>query len=161
MPQFDFATFLPQIFWLLICFGVLYFCVSKIILPRISSIVHAREGKINRNLNSAEKLQVKIQKLKIKSEKLRKRSTIFYNQTIKNALDEASLSREKSLNKVKNDIEKMTANAEKTIQSFVEDSKEQHNLAAKNIADILTKKIFGQDAKFDKEIIVPINKFKS
>ena len=161
MPQFDFATFLPQIFWLLICFGVLYFCVSKIILPRISSLVQARDGKINRNLNSAEKLQLKIDKLKIRSEKLRKSSTKFYNQAIKSSLDEAALNKEVSLNKVKADIEKMTVHAEKAIQNFIEDSRVQHESVAKNIADILAKKIFGQNAKFDKEIVVTTNKSKS
>ena len=90
MPQFDFATFFPQIFWLLICFGVLYFFASRIILPRISSIIHARDGRINRNLNTAEKLQVKIDKLQIKSDKLRKKSTKIYNQTIQQTLAEAS-----------------------------------------------------------------------
>lgn len=160
MPQFDFATFFPQIFWLLICFGVLYFFASRIILPRISSIIHARDGRINRNLNTAEKLQVKIDKLQIKSDKLRKKSTKIYNQTIQQTLAEASANREVALAKVKTDVEKMTAHAEKTIQNFIEDSKSQYQGAAQNVADILVKKIFGQDAKFDKEIVVPINKIK-
>ena len=37
MPQLDPEFWVSQIFWLTITFGILYFTLSKLILPKISS----------------------------------------------------------------------------------------------------------------------------
>ncbi len=161
MPQFDFSTFSSQIFWLLICFGIFYFCVSKIIIPRIASILDIRDNEINKDKISVQDLQLKIDEIQIKSKKLRKRSTLSYNKTIEATLKECALNRENSLNKIKTDIENLTNDSTNKIQNFIAESKSDCHLAAKNIANILVKKIFGQNLKFDKEIDVSINKFKS
>ncbi|MBT7451768.1 MAG: F0F1 ATP synthase subunit B', partial [Rhodospirillaceae bacterium] len=43
MPQFDPSTFSSQLFWLLICFVVLYWVISKFAIPRIGDILEQRE----------------------------------------------------------------------------------------------------------------------
>lgn len=161
MPQFDFATFTPQIFWLLICFGVLYYAVSNIILPRISAILEDRENRINSDLKSAEKLQNKINQFQENSLKLREQSNSSYHKAIENTLKECTLNREKALNKAKSEIEKITIQSEETISHFIERSKNQYDEAASSIADTLVKKIFGEHLKFDKEVKVALDKFEN
>jgi F-type H+-transporting ATPase subunit b len=53
MPQFDTATFLPQLFWLAVIFGVLVFVMRRHALPRISGILEARQKRINSDLEKA------------------------------------------------------------------------------------------------------------
>ena len=55
MPQFNVANFPSQIFWLVVSFAVLYFLVSTLVLPRIGKIVESREGKIQGDLDAAQK----------------------------------------------------------------------------------------------------------
>ena len=55
MPQFDISSFPSQIFWLVVSFAVLYFLVSTMVLPRIGKIVESREGKIQGDLDAAQK----------------------------------------------------------------------------------------------------------
>lgn len=54
MPQFDIATFPSQIFWLLVSFAILYVLMSRLVLPRISSTIEARETKIQGDLAAAQ-----------------------------------------------------------------------------------------------------------
>ncbi|HKP23361.1 MAG TPA: F0F1 ATP synthase subunit B' [Dongiaceae bacterium] len=57
MPQFNPEFFAPQLVWLGITFLVLYLLMSKLILPRITSILNQREDRIDGNLQRAEALK--------------------------------------------------------------------------------------------------------
>lgn len=57
MPQFEPAFFSTQWVWLAITFGLLYFLMSKVALPRIGAIIEEREQRINDNLRKAEMLK--------------------------------------------------------------------------------------------------------
>jgi F-type H+-transporting ATPase subunit b len=46
-------TFVSQIFWLAVTFGVLYFAVSRYLLPRIRSAIDSREAKISSDIETA------------------------------------------------------------------------------------------------------------
>ena len=54
MPQLDFASFLPQFFWLLPTFLGLYLVLAKIYLPRIARIKKVRERKLSDTYVSTE-----------------------------------------------------------------------------------------------------------
>lgn len=57
MPQFDqiLATYASQIFWMLITFGVLYFGIAKMMLPKVEATIDGREKKIADDLAAAQK----------------------------------------------------------------------------------------------------------
>lgn len=57
MPQLDFTTYLPQIFWLFVTFGVLYITMAKIALPRIGEVIEERRDRIATDLDNAERLR--------------------------------------------------------------------------------------------------------
>lgn len=58
MPQFDFGTFSSQIFWLLVCFGALYFLLTKTALPKIGGVLEDRQRKIDDDLERATELEL-------------------------------------------------------------------------------------------------------
>ena len=53
MPQLNFETFPNQIFWLVLSLIVVYFIVSKVILPRIGGILEERHSVISDYLSQA------------------------------------------------------------------------------------------------------------
>ena len=53
MPQFDTTAFTPQLFWLAVTFGVLFFAMWRFALPRLSNIMEARQQRIDADLDKA------------------------------------------------------------------------------------------------------------
>ena len=56
-PPFNKETFASQLFWLAICFAALYVMVSKLILPRMSTIIAARRDRIAGDLAEAGRMK--------------------------------------------------------------------------------------------------------
>ncbi len=56
-PPFDAHNFLPQLIWLAIIFGALYWLMSRIALPRVADILEARRSRIARDLDDARLMQ--------------------------------------------------------------------------------------------------------
>ncbi|MFW6413601.1 MAG: F0F1 ATP synthase subunit B', partial [Oceanicaulis sp.] len=52
-PPFDPTYFASQLFWLAISFGLLYFLLSRFVLPRIGAAIEERRDRIADNLDAA------------------------------------------------------------------------------------------------------------
>ena len=55
MPQLNPEFWISQIFWLTLTFGIMYFVLSKLILPKISNNLETRKSQILENIEAAEK----------------------------------------------------------------------------------------------------------
>lgn len=60
-PPFQTENFAPQIFWLVVIFGLLYVLMSRIALPRVGGIIENRGAKIASDLGAAREMQSKAQ----------------------------------------------------------------------------------------------------
>ena len=56
-PPFDATTFVPQLFWLAITFALLFVLLKRVALPRVASVMAARQEHIADDLNTAEELR--------------------------------------------------------------------------------------------------------
>ena len=56
-PPFESHTFPSQILWLVICFGLFYLFLQRVIMPRIGNILNVRSGRIQQDLAEAAKLK--------------------------------------------------------------------------------------------------------
>lgn len=57
MPQLDVSTFDNQIFWLVVALVAIYFILTKVALPRLSSVIAERQGTLTNDLAAAEDLK--------------------------------------------------------------------------------------------------------
>jgi F-type H+-transporting ATPase subunit b len=57
-PPLDPGTFIPQLFWLALTFGLLYLLVKRLVLPRVGAVIDERRERIERDLAKAESLKV-------------------------------------------------------------------------------------------------------
>lgn len=56
-PPFDSSSFPSQLLWLAITFGLLYYLMAKIALPRISDILETRSDRIAQDIDEAGRLK--------------------------------------------------------------------------------------------------------
>jgi F-type H+-transporting ATPase subunit b len=57
VPQIETATFVSQIFWLIVAFATLYYLLSRRALPRLAEVLEARQDRIAADLDEAERLR--------------------------------------------------------------------------------------------------------
>lgn len=63
MPQFDPSTYTSQLFWLVLCLGVLAVFMKRVFVPRLMGNLDAREGAIRAYKDEAQKLLKQTQEL--------------------------------------------------------------------------------------------------
>ena len=56
MPQLEITTYPSQIFWLVVSFLVLYLIMSRVIIPKISSVIKSRESEIKNDIHISEQM---------------------------------------------------------------------------------------------------------
>lgn len=56
-PPLDPANFAPQLVWFALTFATLYIVLSRVALPRVSEVIEERHDRIQRDLDSAERLK--------------------------------------------------------------------------------------------------------
>ncbi len=54
----DPGTFVPQLFWLALTFGLLYLLLKRLVLPRVGAVIDERRERIERDIAKAETLKV-------------------------------------------------------------------------------------------------------
>jgi F-type H+-transporting ATPase subunit b len=62
LPQLNVPDFAPQLIWLALTFGLLYFLLSKVALPRIAEVLEERQDRIHRDVQEAERLKSETEK---------------------------------------------------------------------------------------------------
>lgn len=107
LPQFDPSSFASQIFWLFVTFCVLYVYFAKAALPRISSTLEKRQGKIAQDLKDAKTLSAQANNLKTDYE---------------NAMNEAHLQAQSMINATEQEVKTL-------YQSVIDDATEKSNQA--------------------------------
>lgn len=61
-PPFESHTFVSQLIWLAISFGLLYYLMAKIALPRIEAILHERSQRLAKDLDEAHAMKAEADK---------------------------------------------------------------------------------------------------
>ena len=91
MPQLDFSTFVPQLFWLFLSLSFLYLILSRIALPRISDVIEERKDIIAQDIDKAKALSndtdMAIEELDIKIAEAKSKSLELINSSRKKILD--------------------------------------------------------------------------
>lgn len=116
MPQLDFSTWPNQIFWLLVTLVVIYFLLTRIALPRISSVLADRKGAITNDIAAAEELKQKA----LKAEKA-------YNDALAQARADAAKIVADARADIQKDLDAAVAKADKAIGAKATESEARIN----------------------------------
>ena len=126
MPQFNFATFVPQIFWLIVSFLLMLILMKCIIVPRLSGIAEARKHYIENYIKKAEKLQEEAED-----------SLKRYNEIISTAKESADKQMQQAKAELDILIKEQTSQATQNLSAKIQENEhmleeqrqEAHNLA--------------------------------
>ena len=156
MPQLDFTTFIPQLFWLFISLSILYLMLSRIALPRISDVIEERKDTITDDLDEAKALSIEaesvVEDLRVKLEEAKAQSQKNLMTERQKNLEEISLKRNEFEEKVSRDIESSEADISKSKESALMGiSLVAEDLAEEMLNNLFVKKVEKKDLnKFSK-----------
>ena len=145
MPQLDPEFWVSQIFWLTITFGILYFTLSKLILPKISSNLESRKLQISDNIEAADK-QREESEIKLKEyDKIISKSKIeakdLFNQAREKALKDINIKKDFLDKQINDEINK----AEEEIEKLKKDAPVKINKIAIETSTELIQKLIGAE----------------
>lgn len=145
MPQFDFATFPSQIFWLLVSFGALYFLLARTALPKISAVLEARQRKMDDDLERATELELQAKEALVAYEAELDAAREQAQSALRQATDEMAADAEQQHQKL---AAKLTADveaAEKRIAAARKDALASIQQVANEAARAATARLIGVD----------------
>lgn len=144
MPQFDFSNFSPQLVWLVITFGLLYFVMARYALPRVGEILEERQNRIDVDLEKAEKLKSESEKLEENYEALTVAARAQASTFLKTERDRIQANIDEKRAQLKSKTEKKIAEAERNIA----DAKSKAMLDVESIAaqacQVIVSQLSGQ-----------------
>ena len=108
MPQLDFSTFLPQIFWLFISLSFLYIVLSRYALPRVSDVIEERKDIIAQVIDSAkeysEESEKAIEELNLKLSEAKTISQNLINKSIQDIKEDSEIKKSSLIKEINNEI---------------------------------------------------------
>ena len=134
MPQLDFSTFLPQIFWLFISLSFLYIVLSRYALPRVSDVIEERKDIIAQDIDSAKKFssetELAIEELNMKLSEAKINSQSLMNDSLQEIKESNEEKKSILLKEINDDI----VAAEAKIQEKKEESLSEISSVSEDIA---------------------------
>lgn len=143
MPQFDFATFPPQLFWLLVTFVVLFFVMWRHALPRISNVLAARQRHIESDLERATSLRQEADAVLAEYEKALSDARSRAADAIRKAGEEMAAESARRHEAFGKKLTAQTRDAEERIAKARQDALDQVTAVAGEAAAAATAKLIG------------------
>jgi F-type H+-transporting ATPase subunit b len=142
-PPFDSSTFASQIFWLILTFGFLYWFMSKVIVPRIGSILETRQDRIAQDLDRAHELKIEADAAIAAYEQELADAKSTANEIGNKARDHAKAAAETERQKVEKDLSSKLAEAEARIGAIRDTAMADVGTIAGETAEAIVKQLIG------------------
>ena len=140
MPQLDISTFIPQLFWFFISFGLLYFLLSKICLPKLVKIFDERDLQISQNLKAARLAKDEALKLKLEYELILTQAAKTKENMIAKSSKELTELMESKLSSLDQELKALANDSEKRMQLFEKEAQSEIvKISEAAILEILNK----------------------
>jgi F-type H+-transporting ATPase subunit b len=143
MPQLDFTTWVPQLFWLAIIFFVLFLLMKGVALPQVGAAIDARRNRLDEDLARAARLKSEAEAIIAAYEAALAEARAQAQATIRETterLEAAAAERQRTLAAA---LAERTAAAERDIAAAKARALEQINTVAADVAGSLAAKLTG------------------
>jgi len=115
MPQFDIATFPPQIFWLAVTFLALYLVMALVGLPRVGGIIKRRREHISDDLDKAQRMKAEAEAVIAAYERALAEARTKAQETMRETMERLNAEAAEQQKKLAESLHAETAKAERRI----------------------------------------------
>jgi F-type H+-transporting ATPase subunit b len=147
LPQLNVSDYAPQLIWLAITFGTLYFLLSRIALPRIGEVLEERADRIQRDLDEAARLKGDTEKALAGYEKALADARANAGSLARAAQASVSAEIGQERSRVEDEIARKLADAENRIAQTKTRALTSVNDIATDTASAIVGRLIGQDAR--------------
>ena len=160
LPQFDPHWWPSQIFWLAVCFVILYVVFARRILPDIGGVLETRRAHIEGNIALAEKLKREAEEAKAAHEAGLDNARTEAGRIVAELHGRIKASAEASAQEYREAFERETAAMEKRLAKVKSDAMKDMNAIAAEIASEAAYRIVGisLDPKKARTVVEALNR---
>ena len=148
-PPLDPVTFVPQLIWLALTFGLLYLLLRRVILPRVGEVIEERGDRIKRDLGQAEKLKADTEAALGNYEKALADARAQAGTIAKGMRDKLTAEVDKERAKVEAEINARVADAERRIAETKSRALASVSDIASDVAGAIVTRLIGREVSKD------------
>lgn len=149
LPQLYAPDFAPQLIWLAICFGVLFFVLSKVALPRIGEVMQERRDRIQRDLDEAGRLKTETEQALVAYEQALAEARARSGAIAKERRGALTVEIDQERARVEAQVAAKVADAEKRIAAMKSNAMTQVNEIAVDTAAAVVARLIGIEVAKD------------
>jgi F-type H+-transporting ATPase subunit b len=148
-PPFDPTTYPSQILWLIICFGLFFMFLRRVVIPRIGNILNVRSTRIAQDLTEAGKLKGEADAAAAAFEQELAEARLKANAIGQQARDAAKVEAEAKRKAIEGELEKKLAEAEARIGEVKASALKEVGAIAESTAGAIIERLIGKADKAD------------
>ncbi|MBL4696015.1 MAG: F0F1 ATP synthase subunit B [Rhizobiaceae bacterium] len=142
-PPFDPTYFASQLLWLAITFGLFYFLMARIVIPRISGILETRKDRISQDLDEAQRLKDESDHAHAAYEQELAEAKQKAHAIAQEAKDEAKAEADRDRGKVEESLAKKLSQAEAKITKIKDAALAEVGTIAADTAEVIVQELIG------------------
>jgi F-type H+-transporting ATPase subunit b len=146
MPQLDVATFVPQLVWLAITFGILYLLMARVGLPRVGGAIEARRHRVDGDLARAAQLKAEAEAVMAAYQETLAKARAEAQAAVKETTDRMAAEAAERQRQLGEALARQTAEAERQIAAAKQRALSDMHEIAIDVARSVTEKVTGSAA---------------
>ena len=146
MPQLEVSTFVPQLFWLAVTFGLLFLLMAKIGLPRVSGLIEARRHRVDDDLARAAQLKSEAEAVLAAYQETLAKARAEAQAAVRETTERMAAEAAERQRQLGESLARQTAEAERQIVAAKQRALSQMHDIATEVARSVTEKVTGSAA---------------
>ena len=148
-PPFNSHYFPSQLLWLAITFGLFYFVLQKVILPRIAGILENRRDRIALDLEAAERMKSDADEAKAAYEQELAEARERSHKIAHEARDSARTEADNERKRLDGELDEKLENAQARIAGVRDEALKDIGQIAEDTAETILREVAGMDVSRD------------
>ena len=146
MPQLDVSTFVPQLFWLAVTFGLLLLLMARVGLPRVGGLIEARRRRVDEDLARAAQLKTEAEAALAAYQEALAKARAEAQAAVKETTDRMATEAAERQRQLSESLARQTAEAEQQIATAKQRALSEMPEIATEVARSVAEKLIGSSA---------------
>ena len=146
MPQLDVSTFVPQLFWLAVTFGLLLLLMARVGLPRVGGLIEARRRRVDEDLARAAQLKTEAEAALAAYQEALAKARAEAQAAVKETTDRMATEAAERQRQLSESLARQTAEAEQQIAAAKQLALSEIPEIATEVARSVAERLIGSSA---------------